>query len=71
MTKIQPVTVMESNGKENGNGINDDYSGSDGNGNGNGNGHVDLNKLNETLIKAGVIAAQGIGTGFMLSPLAR
>ena len=73
MTKIPPVTVMESNGEVNGNGNGNGngYSGYNGNGNGNGNGHVDLNKLNETLVKAGVIAAQTIGSGLMLSPLAR
>ena len=71
MTKIPPVTVMESNGKENGNGNGNGNGFSGYNGNGNGNGHVDLNKLNETLINAGVIAAQSIGTGLMLSPLAR
>ena len=67
MTKLPPVTVMESNGETNGNG----NGFSTYNGNGNGNGHADLEQLNQTLIKAGVIAAQSIGTGLMLSPLAR
>lgn len=66
MTKIPPVTVMESNGKEKENGTFLQLNGNNGD-----NGHVDLNKLNETLVKAGVIAAQTIGSGLMLSPLAR
>ena len=57
---------MESNGKEKENGTFLQLNGNNGD-----NGHVDLNKLNETLVKAGVIAAQTIGSGLMLSPLAR
>ena len=71
MTKLPPVTVMESNGETNGNGNGNGNGFSTYNGNGNGNLNADLEQLNQTLIKAGVIAAQSIGTGLMLSPLAR
>ena len=61
---VSPVTVMESNGETNGNGNGMEMPTH--NGNGNGNGHADRTiKPNAT--KAGVIAAQSIGTGVTLS----